>query len=220
MINKDKKILFLGAHMDDVEFGCGGLISSLIRSNFPQKNLFVQVLSKNLRDSEGKIVLQRDIEEQYKSFESLGLDKNSYEVNSVVDGQVFPEQRQKLLDFLYQIKNKFSPDIVFTNSRNDVHQDHRTLAETTLKAFNRRSIIYYQIYNSSHRDFSNFFFPIEIEDVQNKIKALNSFKSMLSSDTSLIDYFSDDVIKSKLVVDGLKSGNKYAECFEIERLIL
>ena len=39
MINKDKKILFLGAHKDDVEFGCGGLISSLIRSDFVKSSI-------------------------------------------------------------------------------------------------------------------------------------------------------------------------------------
>ena len=38
----------------------------------------------------------------------------------------FPEQRQEILEYLIQFNRTQKPDIIFTHTKADIHQDHAT----------------------------------------------------------------------------------------------
>lgn len=214
-----KKILFLGAHCDDVEFGCGGTISKLVgHSN--KYEIQIRVLSNNLVSHDGTVVHERDLSEQKRAMHALGIGESNYVVENISGGQVFPENRQKILDFLYELKTKINPDLIFTTSFRDIHQDHRTLFEATNKAFNRKEILAYTILNSCKSLFHPINVAISKKDLDSKIQSINCYKSMMSKELSLVDYFDRRIIESDARVNGLKAGVEFAESFEPVRLEL
>ncbi len=70
MKNKTKKYLFLGAHLDDIELGCGGLIAKLQKDKYNTIKLLT--LSHFNKNSKGEITIDRDINETYKAIGKLG----------------------------------------------------------------------------------------------------------------------------------------------------
>ena len=47
----------------------------------------------------------------------------------------FPSQWSEIKDFIHGVASQFNPDLVFTQRRDDVHQDHRLVGELTWNAF-------------------------------------------------------------------------------------
>ncbi len=56
----------------------------------------------------------------------------------------FPKFRQEILDALIRLRKKIQPDMVFTPSRYDTHQDHKTTVEETMRAFKQCTILGYE----------------------------------------------------------------------------
>ena len=127
--------------MDDIEFGCAGLIKTLENDS----DIYILALSQDRKDSKGNIQEVRDLKEQYKSLEFLGVSKEKLYISENIPGQLFPEHRQEILEELYRIKALINPDIVITTSRNDIHQDHSTIAQEGLRAFKDRTILGYEL---------------------------------------------------------------------------
>lgn len=210
-----KKALFISAHLDDFELGCGGIISKFIGNT----NIKFLALAKNRVSSTGKIQEDRNLTEAYKALEKLGGKKDDLEIADI-DGQLFPENRQKILEKLLEWKKAFDPDIVFFPSQNDVHQDHPVVCKMALKAFKRCSCIGYELANSSHLFKPNLFIPISEEDIKKKIEAIACYKSQMDLRITTADYFSERVIKSQAIVRGARIGKEYAEAFEIYSMIV
>lgn len=211
MIFTNKRILFVGAHPDDIEFGCGGLISNLMALGC--SDIRCVVLSTELRSSDGFVQAVRDLDEQRAAFGALGLHPSNYSITPVAPGQLFPEYRQNILEALYEEKAQFQPQIVFSTSYFDVHQDHRTLAKCVLKAFNRLSILHYEVFNSSINFQPTLFMPLTEADLAAKMEAISIYKTQLDPEASLTDYFSPEIVRTSAMQYGLKVGSKYAEPF-------
>lgn len=212
---KNKKILCISAHMDDIEFGCGGLIKTLEKD----AEVYVLALSQNRKDSKGNIQEIRDLEEQYSAIEFLGVKKENLFISDGIPGQLFPEHRQEILEEMYRIKSLVNPDIVLTTSRNDVHQDHRTVNECSKKAFSRNTRWSYEIVNATEGFLPNIFIEITKDALDAKVNAISSYKSQHDSNVTSGDYFSKEIIESLAITRGARIGVKYAEAFECENLI-
>lgn len=212
-----KKILFISAHLDDFELGCGGIISKYLRTG--KTDIKFLALAKNRVSSTGKIQEIRDLVEAHNALERLGGKKEDLEIADI-DGQLFPENRQKILEKLLEWKKTFDPDIVFFPSRHDVHHDHPVVCNMALKAFKRCACIGYELANSSHLFKPDFYIPIREEDLKKKIRAVACYKSQMNPEITTADYFSEKVIKSQAIVRGARIGKEYAEAFEVYNLII
>ena len=121
-----QRVLFLGAHPDDIELGCGALIHHIAPMS--------DVLCVTLSDNQKNPLLKNVVQEHFKAMEVLGVTKDK-----VVLGQfttrIFQDARQEILEYFLKLRNDFKPDIIFVHSKQDVHQDHNTMTDESLRAF-------------------------------------------------------------------------------------
>ena len=207
---QNKKILFISPHTDDVELGCGGVISKLIKTNDVYVVIFSfceKSLSNNAKGSLRVESLQSLISLGVKSENIISFD---YEV------RIFSKFRQEILDDLIILKSKINPDIIFIPSKNDIHQDHNTIFNESLRCFkNSSSILCYELPWNNLNFNNDICFCLEQNDIENKINALSKYKSQSSR-----SYFNNDFIKSLAVTRGVQNDTKYAEIFEVIKIII
>jgi LmbE family N-acetylglucosaminyl deacetylase len=206
-----KKILVLSPHTDDGELGCGGTISKFIDKG---KEVFYAALSACETSAPRgfpRDILKKEVREATKV---LGINKENlllydYKVRE------FPKSRQQILDTLIDIREKLKPDLVFTPSSHDIHQDHKVTREETLRAFKQFTILgYEQPWNNITFD-TVAFVPLEESYIKNKIKALNCYNSQKNR-----SYLNETFIRSLAITRGVQINVKYAEVFEVVRWIL
>jgi LmbE family N-acetylglucosaminyl deacetylase len=203
------RILCLGAHSDDIEIGCGGTILKLLEEH-DRVDMYWVVFSaefsraQEARKSAGKFLANaRQKEIVIKKFK---------------DG-FFPYTGCEIKEFFEEMKNKFTPDLVFSHCRHDLHQDHRLVNELTWNTFRDHLILEYEIikYDGDIGN-PNFFVHLDEDICQRKIKyILESFKSQDQK-----GWFTEDVFFSMLRLRGLESNSphKYAEGFFCRKAVL
>src|SRR4030043_863132 len=126
MLFYGKKVCFIGAHPDDIELGCGAFISNIHGK--------ADILCVTLSDNQKNPALPQLVEEHYRSMAVLGVPRTDVRVGSFITRR-FPELRQEILEYLYQLNREYQPDIVITHTRADIHQDHQQTTEEELRAF-------------------------------------------------------------------------------------
>lgn len=128
-------ILCLGAHSDDIEIGCGGTVLNLIDMGIALHVDWCVLSGDEERRVEAE-VSARDFLQGTASFDiHLAQFEDSY----------FPAQSREIKQWLIGQRSKQQPDIIFTHSRHDAHQDHRTLNELTWNIFRDQLILEYEI---------------------------------------------------------------------------
>ena len=130
MIFYGKRVLFLGAHPDDIELGCGALIHHIASIS--------DVLCVTLSDNQKNQQLKNVVNEHFKSMAVLGIAKE-HALLGPFTTRIFPDARQDILEYFLQLRSDFRPDIIFVHSMQDVHQDHNTMTNEALRAFRGRT---------------------------------------------------------------------------------
>lgn len=142
LTSDNKKVLILSPHTDDAELGCGGTIHKFISMGY---ELLWAVFS-TAEDSLPKAYPHDTLLMEFKDvYESIGLKESNVRVfNFKVRHLNY--HRQEILEILYNIKKEFTPQLVIGPSLNDVHQDHKTVADEMIRAFkSTSSIISYEL---------------------------------------------------------------------------
>ena len=128
--------LFLGAHSDDIEIGCGGTVTELLRQ-FPNSHVYWVVLSAG---SEARV---REANRAAKAF--LRKAKKSTVIVKDFRGAFFPSEHTQIKEFFEEIKRLVDPDVIFAHYRDDLHQDHRVVGELVWNTFRNHMILEYEI---------------------------------------------------------------------------
>ena len=203
---KKINILFLSPHTDDVELGCGATISKLSSKNV---NLFYLAFS-DCKESLNKKYEKNTLRiESFKSSKYLGFkEKNIRVLNYKVRN--FLDKRQNILDEMIKVKNEFKPNIVFTTSASDVHQDHQVIYHESLRAFKFLTVFSYELPWNDKAFKPNFFVELPKKYINKKIQSLKYYKSQ-----SKKSYFNSEYLMSHAIFRGVQNDSKYAEAFKI-----
>lgn len=207
---QNKKILIVAPHTDDAEFGCGGTIVKLLENYNDVYCVAFSACKQSVLKQFPEDILITEIKAATKllGIKPENLILHDYEVRT------FNYRRQEILEDLVKLKNTINPDVVFIPSLNDIHQDHYTIANEGLRAFKFSSIFCYEMpWNNLNFNTSSFVI-LEEKHIDKKCDALNEYKSQAHR-----PYANSDFIKSLATVRGTQIGAKYAECFEVIRLI-
>ncbi len=205
MIFYGKRVLFLGAHPDDIELGCGALIHHIAPLS--------DILCVTLSDNQQNPLLKNVIEEAHRSMAVLGVPKASVRFGPFTT-RVFQQDRQRILEYLLQLRGEYQPDIIFVHSEHDLHQDHRTMTEESLRAFRGITVLGFDVVRSSHDFFPHFLVEVNEQDVDAKIQALSQYETYQDR-----YYFSAELTRSILVRHGALAERQYAEGFRILRIV-
>jgi len=199
-------ILAIGAHPDDIEYGCGGF---LIKAKEKKHKIFFYVLTKGEKGGPCKT---RE-EEQKKAIEFLGIEKLFW--GNFVDTNLPP--LNTLIKEVEKIVKQTNPDEVYVNYFEDTHQDHRNISNAVISATRYvKNVIFYEDYTSINFEPNLF---VDIEDVlDKKIKLLKFHSSQINRKypTGL------DIIESVKAIAsfrGFQGKVKYAEGFKSFRFL-
>ncbi len=200
-----KRVCFIGAHPDDIELGCGALIAHISNQT--------EVMCYTLSDNQKNPLLTNVVNEHYASMEVLGVPRDHVIVGQF-ETRRFPQARQEILEYLIDINRKFHPEIVFVHTRADVHQDHGTITQESLRAFRGVSVLGFDVIRSSYGFFPSFLVEVNEKDIEKKINALAQYKTYESK-----YYFNPDITRATLIRNGALAERPYAEGFDILRVI-
>ena len=200
-----KNVLFLGAHPDDIELGCGALLSNIAAK--------AKIICVTLSDNQTNPKLGQLVEEHYRSMAILGLAREAVLLGKF-ETRNFPRDRQEILEHLYEINTRHKPDLVFVHTPADIHQDHRVVTEEALRAFRGVSLLGFDVLRSSHGFFPEFLIEVDETDVQRKLKALAEYKTYAGK-----YYFDPEVIRATLIRHGALAERRFAEGFDILRIV-
>lgn len=200
-------ILAIGAHPDDIEFGCGG---TLIKYSQKGHNVFLMILTLGEMGGDGGVRKG----EQLASSKILGA-KEVY-FGKYKDTKLPLDQG--LIDSIEKILKIVKPDFIFVNYFDDTHQDHRHLAQATISATRYiRNVLLYEV--PTTQNFSPNVF-VNIEDVlKEKLAALQAHNSQVLK-TNIEGLPITEIAKSSANFRGIQGRVKYAEGFISVRLFI
>lgn len=116
-------MLALGAHPDDIELGCGGMLAKLVEKGVKVRALVFCAGYNGTTEQYDRC------NETLKALKFLG-------VQEVVQAHYLDTKlAESLTDIIQTIENEcneFNPDRVYTMFREDRHQDHRTIFEASI----------------------------------------------------------------------------------------
>jgi LmbE family N-acetylglucosaminyl deacetylase len=202
-------ILFLGAHCDDIEIGCGGTVLRL-RESVPEAEIRWLILSSDeVRRREAMESADRFLGENFR---------DSIRIEAFRDGYL-PYSGAQVKDVFEDVKREFSPDLIFTHYRHDRHQDHRLVNELTWNTWRDHVILEYEIpkYDGDLGQ-PNLFVAVSAEQVKRKIETvLKVFRTQTSK-----DWFDADTLSAIMRLRGVESNapERYAEAFYAPKLLL
>ncbi|MEJ2607939.1 MAG: PIG-L family deacetylase [Anaerolineales bacterium] len=200
-----ERLLFLGAHPDDIELGCGALLAHVARQT--------EVRCITLSDNQKNPKLKNIPQEHFRSMEILGLSKECVVLDEF-ETRNFPRDRQQILEYLYNVNHEYAPDIVFAHTRADIHQDHRIVTEEALRAFRGVTVLGFDVFRSSYGFFPHFLVEVDEKDVELKLTALAQYETYADR-----YYFSPEVVRATMVRNGALAERPFAEGFDILRMV-
>lgn len=203
-----QKILVLSPHPDDAEFGCGGSIHRWTKKE--NREVHVKYFSKCMGSANNN-----DFDIHNESVQAMkklgGIHRGIF--NYFV--REFQMQRQSILDDMIKLRDEIKPDLVLVPNSNDVHQDHATIYQESLRAFKFSNILGWEmIWNNVKNIDANYFMKLSEDDIKAKTRAIKCYKSQANR-----FYATDEYLKSMAVLRGTQINHKYAEAFELIRWI-
>src|SRR6185295_15964410 len=112
VFEKVKKVLVLGPHPDDMEFGCMGTILKLMQQKVEIHLAVFSMCEKSVPAGLPKDAIKKELLSVTKVLEigKKNLHIFNYEVRE------FPKYRQEILEDMIQLSRTISPDLVFIPS--------------------------------------------------------------------------------------------------------
>ena len=204
------KILILAPHTDDGEFGCGGTIAKHIEAGDEVHYAAFSACEQSVLPQFPKDIL---ITEVKKATAILGIKSQNLHLFKY-KVRTFNYQRQDILDDLINLRDSIDPEVIYTPSINDIHQDHFTISNEAIRAFKFRTIYCYELPWNNFSFSTTFFNFLSDDHLDKKIKALSEYKSQQHR-----PYANANFIQSLATTRGVQIGTRYAEVFEVIRMI-
>jgi LmbE family N-acetylglucosaminyl deacetylase len=205
---KPGTFLFLGAHCDDIEIGCGTTVLRLVEE-YPEAAFRWVVFSSD----------ERRADEAQRAAEMLLAGAKDRKITiKTFRNAFFPFIGIELKDFFEELKRSVSPDVIFTHVREDRHQDHRMISDLTWNTFRSHLIIEYEIpkYDGDLGQ-PNFYVPVTEALMRRKIETLMDCYATQASH----QWFTPETFSGLMRIRGIEcdSSTGYAEAFYARKLL-
>ncbi len=200
-------ILAIGAHPDDIEFGCGG---ALVKYTDRGHRLALMVMTEGGHG--GRPTLRAT--EQEASNQILHAEQ-------IFWGGYQDTHIQVDKDVITKIENvigSVSPDLIFCHYPDDTHQDHRHLAQAVVSATRYvRNVLFYE--GPTTQNFNPQIFVDISTTLDRKIEALEAHRSQVDK-TNIKGLTIIELARSTATFRGTQGRVKYAEAFASLRLFI
>jgi LmbE family N-acetylglucosaminyl deacetylase len=199
-------ILAIGAHPDDIELGCGGLLLKASRQD--HHNIFMYTLTRGGASGNP----EERTKELLQSAKFIGAKR--LWVDNFEDTKL--SLSSDLINHIEFFIKKADPDIVLTHSLGDTHHDHRAIAASTMEAGRFvPNILAYEI--PVTRDFTPQVYYDISDVIDGKIELINIFLSQRSK-----SFLQSNAIRGLAQYRALQSrfdnSVSCVEAFEVQKL--
>ncbi len=200
-------VLAIGAHPDDIEFGCGG---SLIQYGRKGHTVFLLILTEGESGGIGSVRRTEQLNAS-KILQAKEIFFSNYRDTQIPVDKILIS---KIEETLCSVK----PELIFVNYPDDTHQDHRNLAMATVSATRYvQNVLFYE--GPTTQNFTPNVF-VDIGAVLNeKLSALSAHASQVLK-TNIEGLSIIEIAKAAATFRGIQGRVRYAEGFVSERLFL
>jgi len=200
------KILVIGAHPDDLEYGCGGTIAKLKKQGF---EISLLIMTRGQIGGNSKT--------RKKEQESVAklLDAKLFWGNFTDTRVPITKEVVNKIESIIKIVN---PGLIFVHHPEDTHQDHRNTSQATITATRYiRNVLFYEVPTTVN--FQPTVFVDIGNSIQSKIRILEAHKSQVHA-TRIAELSILESAKACAIFRGFQNRVKYAEGFVPLRLAL
>ena len=200
---KNKRVLAIGAHPDDVEIGCGG---TLLKHSKAGDDICILTLTNGALGGEPN---KRSLESRNAS----NMLNAKLVFGHLVDTKL--SQGPDTIKVIERVIKDFKPDVIYTHSNNDSHRDHRNCFKATLVS--ARKVRNLQCYQSPSTtiDFKPTRFADISEQLNQKLELIKCYVSQYQK----CRYLKQSLISATAEYWGRFSTYGMAEPFEVIRSI-
>jgi LmbE family N-acetylglucosaminyl deacetylase len=200
-------ILAIGAHPDDIEYGCAG---TLIKYAERDHRIHLMVLT---RGEEGGSSKERH-QEQNAAAQLIGARHVFW--GDYIDTQL--PLNKELIDKIEEVLAEVKPDLIMVNYGDDTHQDHRILTQATMSATRYvRNVLFFEVPTTQNFNPQVF---VDISDtLEQKFKVLEAHGSQVMK-TNIEDMSIVELARANATFRGIQGRVKFAEAFAPLRLFI
>ena len=203
---RPRQVLCLGAHPDDIEIGCGGTVLELLAAHRGVKCHWV-------------VFSGAGTEREREAEKSAKLFRAQVTVHPFRDGYFPYGQAMAIKDVFEELGRTLAPDIVFTHTRHDRHQDHRLLSDLTWNTFRNHLVLEYEIPKyDGDLGTPNFYVPLSRVSARAKVRnLLAAFRSQRRK-----RWFTADTFEALMRLRGVESAAEdgFAEAFYARKAVI
>ena len=200
-------ILAIGAHPDDIEFGCGG---ALVKYTDNGHRLSLLIMTEG---GLGGATALRNAEQE-ASNGILSVEKmywGGYQ-------DTYIQIDKDLISKIEKVLGTTAPDLIFCHYPDDTHQDHRHLAQAVISATRYvRNVLFYE--GPTTQNFSPQIFVDISGTLERKVESLEAHRSQVDK-TNIKGLTIVELAKSTANFRGTQGRVKYAEAFAALRLFI
>lgn len=200
-------ILAIGAHPDDIEFGCGGTLLK-----YAKKGNSVSLMILTNGEGGGDRTTRRA--EQENSARLM-------DVATIFWGDCQDTQigiHQELIQNIENVVRKVEPYFIFVHHHEDTHQDHRHLASCTVSSTRyTRNVLFYE--GPTTQNFTPTVFVDIANVLDDKLKCLTAHESQIAK-TNIKGLNIVDIAQASAYFRGIQGRVKCAEGFVPLRLFI
>ncbi|ADO47270.1 PIG-L deacetylase family protein [[Enterobacter] lignolyticus] len=207
-----KNILAIGAHPDDIEFGCGGSLAHYA-------DIGVSIIAIVL--TEGKAGCHESVNrvaETRTALAHLGITQViNFDFDDTRLGMQLDAVIKALEDAIYgHIHLAEGVSRVYTMCRSDRHQDHRIVYDASIVACRMaRQILCYETPSTWASFAPHVYAEISQDNMDKKIVALQAHNSQLHR-----NYMQPDQVRAVARFRGQQVGCEMSEAFSIHKMVL
>ena len=210
-----KNVLAVGAHADDVDIGCGGTTALHVKNG--DTVILLIMAESSYTHYDGRVL--RSKEEGKIEEENAAKILGAKLINLGFKTKEVPYSAESI-EAVNEVIDKYNIDVIYTHWYHDTHQDHKRTTQSVISAgrYVKNILMYEPEYPSgrSYLGFRNQYYVDITPTFEIKMEALKQHKSQVKK-------YGEDLfltaIEARAQHRGYEIGSKYAECFEVLRLL-
>lgn len=199
------RVLAIGAHPDDIEFGVGGTVAKHVKNG---DKVYFLVMSDGEKGGAYKSVRRGEVRKSakvlgIKNIKFLGLPDTNIAYN------------HKTIDKIEKHIKRIKPDMIYTHCLKDTHQDHYNTALATITAARNSAVILSYEVQSTFPNFNPQMYIDISKTLKLKIDALKCFTSQNHK-----RFMATEAIIGLVRFRGFQARTNFAEAFEVIRQVI